>query len=649
MAKNEVPNSDGKGTPQPNGVSRRQFITRVAAGAGAIAATTVLGACGSSGTTPLSSLNAQNLSSTAWRFGVMSDTQWTSPPGDDTYNPNTSAVDVARQIQQEFINAGVKLVLHAGDLCDDGSTAGEDVRALFAQPLYNAGIGFFPLRGNHDDQAGDGAEFQRIYPQTGAVAANAGIHNATPSNVLSMTNPDAATQPSPTKAGSPFTVGSNFSSPPAYSNGLAGLSYSFDYQNVRFVLLDQFTPVGCVNGTTTADGLTWDAAYGSGSPTTIGNQQSWISSRLSGRAANSHAFVLTHKGLITCQHADGLFGSNPATNTVVNGAPSQTTFINSLAANKVGYYLNGHDHMYDRALIASPDGSCTITTILTASDSAKFYVPAGSGTNYKGSGASGANGTIIQGSTNDAYYDNPPRRTPVTQDLFTVGYYIFTVDGANVTVDYYAADVNTYTSSASEVITATAHGLNFTKRETFGYGLNGKQFKVPQGASYASGAVPFFPAAAAAGQVQDASSTATTAKILYGTNNSTVVDACQVPCVKVVSSGWAPAANGSLSDILALWGINSYQGATQADTYVLYMKPGGSAALNSKCAIASLDSNGNWTNAVNNNYGGSKQFVNGPWSNSYTTPGTYGYNSADNSVWAVLNYAGIFAIVANVS
>jgi hypothetical protein len=71
--------------------------------------------------------------------------------------------------------------------------------------------------------------------------------------------------------------------------------------------------------------------------------------------------------------------------------------------------------------------------------------------------------------------------------------------------------------------------------------------------------------------------------------------------------------------------------------------------MNTRYAIASLDSNGHWTNAVNNNSGGTKTFVNGAWSNAYTTPGTYGYNATDNSVWAVLNYTGVFAIVPNVS
>ena len=65
--------------------------------------------------------------------------------------------------------------MQVGDLVDTtGSTATsikntEDVRAVFAQELFNAGIGFFPFRGNHDSQPLAGTEFKRIYPQTQAV------------------------------------------------------------------------------------------------------------------------------------------------------------------------------------------------------------------------------------------------------------------------------------------------------------------------------------------------------------------------------------------------------------------------------------------------------------------------------------------------
>ena len=87
--------------------------------------------------------------STAWKFGVMSDTQWTTadPAGQ---NPTTVAVSIIDQLNPQFIAAGVKFVIQVGDLADTGNDADETVRAQAAQPLYDAGIGFFPMRGNHE-------------------------------------------------------------------------------------------------------------------------------------------------------------------------------------------------------------------------------------------------------------------------------------------------------------------------------------------------------------------------------------------------------------------------------------------------------------------------------------------------------------------
>ena len=158
----------------------------------------------------------------SWKFGVMSDTQW--GVADDGKNPNSVAVDIIKALNQQFIDHKVKLVVAVGDLVDKigdktkGTTAesianAEDTRAAFAQELYNAGIGFFPLRGNHDAHRLSGVEFKRIYPQT-----QNGAMNATPADVFSVPNADAAMQPFPKPAGSPFTLGTNFSSPDPAEN-----------------------------------------------------------------------------------------------------------------------------------------------------------------------------------------------------------------------------------------------------------------------------------------------------------------------------------------------------------------------------------------------------------------------------------------------
>ena len=84
----------------------------------------------------------------AWKFGVIADTQW--DVADDGKNPNTVAANIIKQVDSQFIAAGVKLVVAVGDMVDTGSQVNDYTRALYAQDLYNAGIGFYPTRGNHE-------------------------------------------------------------------------------------------------------------------------------------------------------------------------------------------------------------------------------------------------------------------------------------------------------------------------------------------------------------------------------------------------------------------------------------------------------------------------------------------------------------------
>ena len=92
--------------------------------------------------------------------------------------------------------------------------------------------------------------------------------------------------------------------------------------------------------------------------------------------------------------------------------------------------------------------------------------------------------------------------------------------------------------------------MNFVKQETFGYGLNGQQFMIAQGAAYTS--------------VQDSSPWGTTAKILGGKNNSALKDSTNLlggtangtpngrPFTKAVNTGWDPSPVGTVSDVLLL-------------------------------------------------------------------------------------------------
>jgi hypothetical protein len=100
-----------------------------------------------------------------WSFGVMADNQWAATP-DDGFNPNTVPVDIIKQVDAEFIARGVKFVIDVGDTVDTASNANLDTTAVFRQDLYNAGIGFFPLRGSHEaGTPGSGSEWSRVFPQ----------------------------------------------------------------------------------------------------------------------------------------------------------------------------------------------------------------------------------------------------------------------------------------------------------------------------------------------------------------------------------------------------------------------------------------------------------------------------------------------------
>jgi len=528
----------------------------------------------------------------AWSFGVMSDTQWSSPS--DGKNPNTVAVGIIRQLNDQFIAKHVKFVVQVGDIVDKQSTASLDTTAVFRQDLYNAGIGFYPLRGNHENNQASATEFLNVFPQT----RNA-MMNSTPSSAFGVSNPDSATQPFPMPSGSPFQVGT-ISASPAAPSGFGGLCYAFDYNNARFVLLDQFTP------TTGASHSVLDAG-----------QVDWMNGQLARRAKGTHAFVFAHKGIITENHTDTLFGDDPSANPTL-----QNAFIGDLAANGVRYFMGGHDHMHNRALVKSPNGAASVQDITLASDSYKFYIP---------NGTAGADPK----QTNDYVYNvvkagGTTRETPVAQELNTVGYYVYTVRGASVTVDYYCAVVNPTLTDGEYLLSATPT-LTFTKRESFGYSLNGKEFQVPEGTPYTSVVDSF---------------DGTTARILGGVNGSTATDSSGRALTKTIDTGWTPdtRCDELTSNIVRLWGLADL-GTGRTDTYALsvsYDRKGHDHGLGHAGILATRGGHG-WVNAVDANNGGSRHFVLGPWKAKYGL-GTFGIDPSSHTAWAVVNHGGSFAV-----
>ncbi len=522
-----------------------------------------------------------------WSFAVMSDTQWKSNL--DGENPETVAVGIINQLNDQFIDAGVNFVLQVGDLVDketdspNGYPANRtlDTRAAAAQPLYDAGIGFFPLRGNHEGSALAATEVQALFPQT-------------QTGVFTKTD------------GTAFSMGSGFSSP---STNLAGLSYAFTYNNATFVLLDQFTPTD----SKASDGSTY-----SQSNNAISSQQPWITSTLNSKPGDSHAFIFSHKQLFGGNHTDTLFGS-PTSN-----AAAQDAFIASLDDANVGYLFSGHDHMHNLSVVTSPDAAAEVHQVICASNSYKFYTPV----------SLGSHGTDTVGYNSGKISKN--REVEVSQELWSVGYYIVTIDGQSVTVDFYSADPISETPGLEDIDLVVTPALTFHKIETFGYSLNGKEFQVAQGGSYTS--------------VADTFGT-TSAKILSGTNASTAADYNGRGFTQLVETGWNSNIDNKLrSNTLSLTGMSKLVGA-QTDTYTLSMtyeqgktKKIGEGAF----GIGAIDANGNWVNAVDLNYGGLTTFVEGSWDASYSL-GTYGIDTDTKTAWAVINYNGSFAVANGVT
>jgi len=516
-----------------------------------------------------------------WRFGVMSDTQWTVATDPAGQNPNAVPVSIINQINQQFIIQGVKFVIQVGDLTENGNDADEATRAAAAQPLINAGIGFFPMRGNHETYANPPngyaiAVFQSNYPQTRGI-----------SNTFGTTN---------------------FSSPTSVSADLTGMSYSFDYgtpgNNTRFVIIDNWvTPSKNV-----APGNGYNYGY------SIADQQAWISSRLDKNTRGTeHAFIFSHQPLIAENHQDSPFVG------YTNANPDmQNAFFASLQNDGVRYYISGHDHMHQRSIITSPDGKSEVEEIIGASNSSKFYTP--------------------KSLTDANWFGQKTRETPLSQELYTVGYYIYTVDGPCVTVDYYSdthgnwQSDSKYPDGSGLADTGITPTLYFVKKESWGYCQNGKEFLVAQGKPYDI--------------VQDSYS-GTTAKILGGTNASTAKDYNGRALTKAVDTGWSPKPPCAASNIFKLIGMAGL-GSAQADTYTLSMSYDSKGLKvtdlrKGLIGLATRDENCNWVNAVDYNIGGTKKFVFGPWDASYGL-GSYGVDQKTKTAWAVVNYASEVAV-----
>lgn len=520
---------------------------------------------------------ATALSDDAWCFGVMADTQWKNSDNADE-QASSCALRIIDALNQQFIQHGCKFVIQVGDLVDKEAVSNVrtlPTRAAHCQALYNAGIGFYPVRGNHESTSVAANEMPVLFPQ-----------------VLGQ--------------GSNLAGATNFTPVPTATN-LTGLSYSFDYNNVRCVFIDQFVRN---DGTNVYDPL---KSYNNN----LLDQIDWVEETLSGRPSNQHAFVFSHKNLIGQNHKDVVTGK-----TLASNPNERDRFIQILDTKGVGYYMGGHDHMHHRSIVTDGAKRYNVDQIICSSNSYKFYYP-----------EDGDDG----------------RELPVCQELYTIGFYIVTVDGPRVTVDFYSASHGKDYGDTD--LTTLPSSLNFYLRERFGYSLNGGKFVIQQNDDYST-------------QVTS-SNGGYTAKILNGVNGNTETDESGRPLYKTVNTGWAAstAVINAASPIFSLWGmvdnLSLYNGSltgmlpaaaepTVTDTYTLSIsfnsrKFRPTQLASGKVAIAVSDEDSLWRNAVDLNVGGTKRFVYGPWTSTYGL-GTYGVDPKTNTAWAVLNNEGDFVV-----
>jgi hypothetical protein len=516
-------------------------------------------------------------SSSAWKFGIMADTQWRTGRNSGG-EPGSCAVSIINALNSQFIRHGVKFVIQVGDLVDRESVNGSrnlPVRAAAAQALYDTGIGFFPVRGNHESSRIAANEIPELFPQTMGLGPN--LYGA--GNFLSQPN-----------------------------ENLQGLTYSFDYENVRCILIDQFVR---------KDGSNYDGTESYNNNAI--DQVSWVNDALVNRPTGTHSFVFSHKNLIGQNHKDVLFGSHLGSNP-----DARNFFIASLMNNGVRYYISGHDHMHHRSRVQTDHeyerGSAHVGQIICSSNSYKFYTP-----------REGDDG----------------REISISQELYTIGYYIVTVDGPRVTVDYYSSS---HGSDYGNIGLSTPPGqYAFFLRETFGYSLNGKEFLVKQGDPYTT--------------VQDEYED-TVVRILSGKNNNLSTDYVGDSLEKTVNTGWSPKTDETESSILTLWGMSdnlclwddpdrgldivglfpNQNASRKTDEYTLLMtyedertsrKPPGNAEFR----LATRNANREWVNAVDNNFGGGRKFVKGSYESDRYDLGTYGIDTDTKSVWAVINHS----------
>ncbi len=236
-----------------------------------------------------------------WKFAVVTDTQGPNRAPDGHSCVNDSVVQA---IANDIVREHPDLVLISGDLVNGWFRNGGTPYPVQYQnwkkamaPVYRSGIRVYPIRGNHDD----GPERLVLPPLPAHLEPPPGS-----SARLKKAFQEAFAESYIPKNG---------------PVGEEGLTYSFSYQNAFFVGLDQY----------------------SGGQHKI--NQAWLDRQLEGNSL-AHVFIYGHEPAFELHHKDNL--------ACFPGL--RDTFWDSIGKAGARIYFCGHDHFYDRALIADSRG-----------------------------------------------------------------------------------------------------------------------------------------------------------------------------------------------------------------------------------------------------------------------------------------------------
>jgi hypothetical protein len=305
---------------------------------------------------PLVPFSLANQSGSRWSFAVIPDTQWKTEMNAPFHG---TAIHIVDAINAELVRQKVDFAIQVGDLVEESSAIAFQTRAAHNKALVEAGIKFYPFRGNHDAMNIESvAQFKAAFPNL---------------------------------PGMPSSGGSSPELP-----GAEGMTYSFTHNDGKFICLDLFPLVD--------DGSKNGRAY------TVGDFLPWIDAELK-KDDHRFAFVFAHKNLLGQNHKDNIFSDDKKNQD--SHPEMQNAFIDCLRRNGVRYSMSGHDHMYNRSRIKSPDGKAEIEQIICGSASHKFYLP-----------------------------EEPflKRETPIIRELNRIGFIIVHVDDERIRFEYYSTE-----------------------------------------------------------------------------------------------------------------------------------------------------------------------------------------------------------------